>query len=57
MDNEKGIKSMAEKGTHSMDDREQMRKLYRSQGNSEKVYIPARPKINLYDRNKPTTNR
>ncbi len=35
-----------------MDDREQIRKLYRSQGNSEKIYIPAKPKIDFYDRNK-----
>lgn len=35
-----------------MDDREKKRKLYQQQGDSEKIYIPAKPKISLGDQNR-----
>lgn len=35
-----------------MDRREEIRKLYQSQGAGDKVYIPAKPKISLNDRNR-----
>ena len=35
-----------------MDHRDDIKKLYRAQGTGDKVYIPAKPKISLNDRNR-----